>query len=469
VKVVLLSLKGKLQRYKKYVALDHTEEMRKMEEITDKPIKDKPIKEGHVPIIKENSVPLIDPSVSRLEIPSLDRWQKLHCTPIYHGTEYVMRREVTYPLSHKHGRHSFFELTTVVEQWNERKVNHPLSAASYRSRDLLFFDTETTGLGGGVGNTIFLLGYGKMTESNFIVNQLFLPSPASELGFYFHFLKDIQQKKHLVTYNGKSFDWPQVKTRHTLLRKDLDHLPTLGHFDLLHAARRLWKHQLPSCRLSIIEEQILDFHRIDDTPGYMAPTLYFDFLKTMDPNTLSGVFHHNEWDICSLVTLYVHISKMLLEVGESVSALCNKRELIELGRWFESVGETELAIIHYQKAIKLGMGDELQAKQLLAFVYKRRKEYHLAKKLWEDISVKNDYSIEANIELSKIYEHVDKDYEKALFYAEKAQYGWSRIRKRRTQASYFKMKEEIASRLMRLKRKVESMVNTDYTLFDLIY
>ena len=32
-------------------------------------------------------------------------------------------------------------------------------AKGYRPGDLFFFDTETTGLGGGTGNTIFLLGY----------------------------------------------------------------------------------------------------------------------------------------------------------------------------------------------------------------------------------------------------------------------------------------------------------------------
>ena len=47
----------------------------------------------------------------------------------------------------------------------------------------------------------------------------------------------------MVTYNGKAFDWPQVKTRHTLIREHVPKLPPFGHFDLYHAARRMWKHQ----------------------------------------------------------------------------------------------------------------------------------------------------------------------------------------------------------------------------------
>ncbi|MCK9907287.1 ribonuclease H-like domain-containing protein, partial [Frankia sp. Cpl3] len=78
------------------------------------------------------------------------------------------------------------------------------------------------------------------------------------------------QSKDLVTYNGKAFDWPQVKTRHTLLRDSVPELPIFGHFDLLHGARRLWKDELESCRLANIEREKLGSFRQDDVPGYMA-------------------------------------------------------------------------------------------------------------------------------------------------------------------------------------------------------
>lgn len=94
----------------------------------------------------------------------------------------------------------------------------------------------------------------------------------------------------LVTYNGKAFDWPQVKTRHTLIRDRLPKLPEFGHFDLLHGARRLWKHKMERVSLGSVEKEELGVSRKEDTPGYLAPMLYFHFIKAQEPDLLKGVF-----------------------------------------------------------------------------------------------------------------------------------------------------------------------------------
>jgi tetratricopeptide (TPR) repeat protein len=147
----------------------------------------------------------------------------------------------------------------------------------------------------------------------------------------------------------------------------------------------------------------------------------------------------------------------------------NSGELTEIGRWYENIGEIELAIAHYKKVISFGHGvGDHQAKNLLAFIYKRSKQYAHAIKLWEDISKNSLFSIEANIELAKLYEHVYKDYEKALFYAEKAQEGCQSIRKRGKLAhSNTNIKEELLYRLDRINRKIKGSneVNLEYSLF----
>ena len=114
-----------------------------------------------------------------------------------------------------------------------------------------------------------------------------------------------------MTYNGKSFDWPQVKTRHTLVRDHVPKLPPFGHFDLYHAARRLWKHRLERLKLAVVEEEILGIHRKDDIPGYLAPMIYFDFVESGQPDGMLGILKHNENDILSLVTLYTHLTYQL--------------------------------------------------------------------------------------------------------------------------------------------------------------
>lgn len=246
-------------------------------------------------------------------IPFAEKWADLQMQAFELDGEYIMVREVRYPVSQSHGRYTFQQLHDIMAAWEQSGLSHPLSAARQPAEELLFFDTETTGLHGGTGNTIFLLGYSRFEENTVVVRQHFLASPDAEVALYQSFLSDVNEANHLVTYNGKAFDWPQVKTRHTLLRESVPQLPVFGHYDLLHGARRLWRHDLESCRLSMIEPEKLGIVRTDDVPGYLAPMLYFDYLRTRDPDTIQGVLRHNEIDVLTLITLYIHISKLLLD------------------------------------------------------------------------------------------------------------------------------------------------------------
>lgn len=449
-RVIPLSLKGKLNRYKQHISTGKRTPGLSDQNSTDS---------------KATSVqPQTSDSLIDSQIPHLKDWKELDATPYFLDSEYVMSREISYSLEHQHGKYSFSKLHQVIEAWNKKRVVHPLSSIDYQGSDLLFFDTETTGLGGGVGNTIFLLGYAKVTEEALQVTQLFLPSPVAEVAFYHRFLEDIKVMKRLVTYNGKAFDWPQVKTRHTLIREELPKLPSFGHFDLLHASRRLWKNELPSCRLAIVEEEIIDFKRTDDTPGYMAPILYFEYLRTMDPNVLKGVFEHNEWDVCSLVTLYIHISCMLLDLD---NANLSTRESIQIGRWYEAIGELEHAIYHFKKGIVQGGHDGLKSKDLLASIYKKQKQYLSATRLWEEVSHQFQWSCDVDIELAKLYEHQHKDTEKALHFAVKAYQQWNTARKRNNKAGDRERYRELVNRIERLKRKIaKHEIIEELTLFD---
>ena len=347
-------------------------------------------------------------------------------------------REISYPLSHRHGRYTFESLPGLVDRWNQTSGNHPLSAEGKQTSEFLFFDTETTGLHGGTGNTIFLLGYARLLPDQVKVKQYFLPGPYQELAFYHGFLDDVKELKNLVTYNGKAFDWPQVKTRHTLLRDLVPKLPLFGHYDLLHGSRRLWKDQLESCRLSVIEQKILGIKREEDTPGYMAPLLYFDYLRDKNPDTIKGVLHHNEWDVLSLITLYIHLSSLLLEEN---SLPRSSQEAYHIGRWYEQVGDLDRALYFYES------GQEWQpAKLALASLYKKMKLWDKAINLWEKLAQRNSPFL-ANVytELAKVHEHYHKDHEKALFYADKAFESWKSLHMKnaKDKASYIKRIERL--------------------------
>lgn len=145
-------------------------------------------------------------------IPFFDIWEKEKAAPFYFDGQYCLVREIEYPLDHRHGDYQFADFLEAVSLWNNEQARHPLSCNGHKPEDLVFFDTETTGLGGGAGNTIFLLGHASVSGNSIKLKQHILPHPGSEVALYQSFLENADYTT-LVTYNGKAFDWPQVKTR----------------------------------------------------------------------------------------------------------------------------------------------------------------------------------------------------------------------------------------------------------------
>lgn len=352
------------------------------------------------------------------EIPFLDVWEKENVSPFYLDGQYCLVREVSYPLDYQHGHYRFFDLIEAVSLWNREELKHPLSAAGHKPGDLVFFDTETTGLGGGAGNTIFLLGHASISDDSVTLKQHILPHPGGEVALYQSFLENADYTT-LVTYNGKAFDWPQVKTRHTLVRDHVPNLPAYGHFDLYHAARRMWKHKIERMKLSIVEQEVLGLERKDDIPGFLAPMIYFDFLERKNPEGLLGVIKHNETDILSLLTLYTHLTFQLLGRDKTQTP----REIFEVGRWFSYLGESDKAKQTFSELAGEGNEQEAAAKHALAFEYKRNKDWEQAVRLWKESAEKgtNLARKEACIELAKHFEHREKDLGLAMEYCSLAE------------------------------------------------
>ncbi|NGQ95841.1 exonuclease [Brevibacillus sp. SYP-B805] len=401
-------------------------------------------------------------SAQETDVPYLGRWQAMHATPHWMDQAYVIIREQRYPITVRHGRYAFRELLDVIHAWNDSGLIHPLSAKGRKAEHLLFFDTETTGLHGGAGNTIFLLGYSRFEEDCVVVRQHFLPAPHAEVLLYQSFLADIRPSTDLVTFNGKAFDWPQVKTRHTLLRDEVPQLPTLGHYDLLHAARRLWKDELPSCRLSIIEREKLGVSRTGDVPGHLAPVLYFDYLQTKDPDIIRGVMEHHEMDVLSLISLYIHLAYLVLS---HPVADPSGDELFEIARWYEALGADEEASRRYQWLIAHGHRRRAEAMNALCRLYKRQGNWLLALQLWE--AYMREFSHipeEVYVEAAKICEHHCKDYEKALYYTQQAFELWKR--KGRVLRWHSKREQQqYVKRIERLERKVNRKEQEQIDMF----
>jgi uncharacterized protein YprB with RNaseH-like and TPR domain len=183
----------------------------------------------------------------------------------------------------------------------EREVFPSLSGI--QADDLLFMDIETTGLSS--SQPLFLIG--ALTLENAAPRlDLFLardyPEERAALAAY----HELARGKTIVTFNGKSFDWPYIEGRSIGGRLDFKRPP--GHFDLLHHARRHWKQGLPNCKLQTLELYLCGRTRIDDVPGSEIPRTYHEFVAThaatgRGAHLMAPILHHNALDILTLAEL----------------------------------------------------------------------------------------------------------------------------------------------------------------------
>lgn len=131
--------------------------------------------------------------------------------------------------------------------------------------DLVFIDTETTGLGG-AGAVPFLVGCGSLERDGFAIRQYLLPDYNDEAALLEQVLTELGQHKTLVSYNGAAFDLTLIRDRFIVNRVARE-VPCAGHFDLLHSVRRLFKRRVGDCSLTSIERELFGFYRQNDIPG----------------------------------------------------------------------------------------------------------------------------------------------------------------------------------------------------------
>ncbi|AMW99451.1 ribonuclease H-like domain-containing protein [Rummeliibacillus stabekisii] len=359
----------------------------------------------------------------------------------------VFLLETHYPLETKHGDFLLGDLYNAFRLWSMPDNSHPIELT--KDDQLIFYDTETTGLRG-VGTQIFLNGILEVSQAGFILKQYVLAEPSHETAFLYE-SKLWEPNKTLVTYNGKSFDWPQLQTRFTLHKKDLPNLPEQRHIDLLHGSKRIWKNDLSRMKLTQIEEEKLGFKRVGDIPGYLAPIIYLDAIKSGNPDVLLKVLDHNKYDLLSLVTLYIHATNLLCESEEDESSTT----ITNIGKWYGDLSDYEKGSRVLEKVTNQFNSNEAgYAHYHLAF---QRKKQHLYEEAYQSFMnavpfLKESEQLIAYIELAKIDEHRRKDYQSALFYTYKAERTLNNMQSLDRDKKLKKF-NEISHRQLRLKKK----------------
>ena len=345
--------------------------------------------------------------------------------------EGVVQIEDTIPMSAHHGRIQFGDihavsLSTLIPA---RQILPAKQAASLRTmhadepgsgissddsraidppRDgLLFLDTETTGLAGGTGTVVFLLGLARIEGQVIRMRQYFLTAFKGEAAMLRDALDWMARASHLVTYNGKSFDVPLLSARYRLARAEHP-LACMRHLDLLHATRTAFAKVWPDCRLQTAERNLFKLYRDDEVSGALIPEVWTSFMRAGDPSRLRAIAEHNQRDVLSLIALLVVLARAYCEPGYFDA------DTLSIARSHKRKRNDELARSHLEQGAASLLDDGWLE---LAALHRRARRWHEAVAIWEQLAEHG--SLQAIERLAKYHEHVRRDRVAALAYASK--------------------------------------------------
>lgn len=325
-------------------------------------------------------------------------------------------RTVRYDLNHRQGQIALKELLQL-----------PPTAASYlASADLLadidfrqavFIDTETSGLAGGAGTIVFLTGVGRYEEGDYVVRQYFARTPAEEPAYLAHLAEFLSSAQSLISFNGKAFDIPLLRTRFILagLAPNFTRLP---HLDLLHPARRLWRSRLGSCTFGRLERYILQHQRmILDIPSWQIPEMWFRFARgENNVDEISSIFYHNQEDVVSMAPLAQALGGVLAGVLAP-----HPSDYLAVARYLRRRGDIDRAEAAYLQALEQPQSTSQRGETMLELAAMLKRERGRAAALtWWEAAAELPAEILPHIELAKYHEWESGDLDQALAWTEQA-------------------------------------------------
>jgi uncharacterized protein YprB with RNaseH-like and TPR domain len=348
--------------------------------------------------------------------------------------------EKVYPAGNGYGKVNLtLPLTTdPLEQFAESKK-------SLNPEKIIFLDTETSSLSTGAGSMVFMIGMSFFEKENLKTIQLFLDKPEYETDMLCYFDDLLKGFDTFISYNGKAFDIPMLRSRF-ILNRIPPKFNEFNHIDLLHVARRIWKVRLDSRRLSDIEKEIIEFTRGgEEIPGWLVPQIYFDYLASHDAQPLKGVFYHNEMDVVSLAALFIIVNRLLAQQEDPESI--DGRDAFAIGSHYGKIGKMDLSRNFLKSGMEHDLPEELKkaAARNYAYTYKKQGKWDEAIEYWETAAGMEDF--QACIELAMAYEHHKKDPQTALKWVERA-FNLPDSQKYR--------QEELIKRKLRLIKKCEA-------------
>ena len=291
--------------------------------------------------------------------------------------------------------------------------------AGFDPATALFVDIETTGLAGGAGTTAFLVGAGYFARARvgeppvFRLDQCFMRDFDDEEAMLLYLQDIFAGVKTIVTFNGKTFDIPLLRSRFISNRLPF-RLDTALHYDLIHAVRRIFKLRLKDCSLANVEREVLNIRRHDDIPGAEIPQVWFDYLRSRDARVLPRVFSHHRNDVVSLVALAALIAQRLsVPCGDGFD---HAEDRLSVVRLHHRQKKFEAVIEHGRKLLECETDNGLRRECLciLCSAYKRMQDWQQLEEILNLMTREFPGDLTARLELAKYHEHRSRNLEEAL-------------------------------------------------------
>lgn len=214
----------------------------------------------------------------------------------------------------------YYELRTPVAEvapWAEAAIERWVTACregrfpgamvpegNVQAPEIVFFDTETTGLN---HTPLFLVGMLCHDGEQTWVRQLLARDYSEEAAVLDVARQHLCDAGLLVSYNGTTFDLPYLRSRLRCHR--LPQLRVKRHLDILHVARRCIGRSYGNCRLQTLELHLCGRQRCHDIPGAQIPQAYHDFVADGDAGDMRRIIEHNTFDIITLAELAAHLAE----------------------------------------------------------------------------------------------------------------------------------------------------------------
>jgi len=334
------------------------------------------------------------------------------------GASHVATR--TYEKTSRHGRVRTHSALDVTGDAVARLALDPALRA-FDPATALFLDTETTGLAGGAGTIPFLVGVAWFEGSLLHVEQHLVTEPGTERPLLVRLGERLRAARSIVTFNGKTFDLPLLRTRFVLERVEVPE--SLPHLDLLHVARRIYGARVDRCNLTTLERDVLGFEREGDIPGEEIPERYLRFLREGDRAGLLPVVEHNAWDLAALAALVGELGARISRA--EADGRLESHDLFGLARTSLRAGDPGGAITLAAEAAERGAQEGLSplcrdAHVFAANIYKKARDAEATRARLLDALAHAPEDPSVHLELARCYEKGLGDPERALEHALRA-------------------------------------------------